>query len=182
MAKIAIDPGHGGRDPGVISAIAEIPEKDINLAVAKKLSRYLKGAGHEVQMTRDHDITLERSERIVSIPADSDMLISIHHNAFEDTAASGAEVFYPSRDTQSAELAEQIMDDLSFICGLRQRGAKENSNFYILHSTGSRAKRRVLAENGFLTNGIEAVLLSQDGFQEREAIAIAGAIIKTLTK
>ena len=48
---IVVDSGHGGIDPGVIGQ-NEVKEKEINLAIAKKLERLLKVAGYDVIMTR----------------------------------------------------------------------------------------------------------------------------------
>ena len=48
---ILIDAGHGGDDPGKIG-INQAKEKDINLAIAKKLKVCLEKAGFEVAMTR----------------------------------------------------------------------------------------------------------------------------------
>lgn len=48
---IVVDSGHGGIDPGVIGQ-NELKEKEINLAIAKKLERLLKAAGYDVIMTR----------------------------------------------------------------------------------------------------------------------------------
>ena len=51
---IVVDSGHGGIDPGVIGQ-NELKEKEINLAIAKKLERLLKAAGYDVIMTRKKD-------------------------------------------------------------------------------------------------------------------------------
>ena len=51
---IVVDSGHGGIDPGVIGQ-NEVKEKEINLAIAKKLERLLKAAGYDVIMTRKKD-------------------------------------------------------------------------------------------------------------------------------
>ena len=54
---VAIDPGHGGNDPGKIG-INDKLEKDINLAIAMKLEKLLKKQDIEVVMTRTEDVGL----------------------------------------------------------------------------------------------------------------------------
>ncbi len=80
---IAIDPGHGGSDPGTIGYQGSF-EKDISLAISRYLGEYLSGgAGAEVVFTRDTDEyvsilpgprSLFRQERMCSSPC---MLIRI---------------------------------------------------------------------------------------------------------
>ena len=54
---IVIDPGHGGEDGGCVSQ-SGILEKDINLAIANKLSNILTASGYDVLMTRQEDTML----------------------------------------------------------------------------------------------------------------------------
>jgi N-acetylmuramoyl-L-alanine amidase len=54
---IVVDPGHGGIDPGCVGK-SGVREKEINLAIAKRLSTYLKQAGAVVVMTREGDYDL----------------------------------------------------------------------------------------------------------------------------
>ncbi len=55
--KVVLDAGHGGRDPGKIGA-GEIQEKDVNLAIAKKLKGKLEERGIQAVLTREKDETL----------------------------------------------------------------------------------------------------------------------------
>lgn len=100
MYRIVIDPGHGGKDPGAIGPTGT-KEKDITLAVAKKLSDILKqNAQIEVILTRDNDefIPLDRRTEIAN-QARGDLFISIHANAAWDTRERGIETFYNSHYT-----------------------------------------------------------------------------------
>ena len=94
---ILIDAGHGGDDPGKIG-INQAKEKDINLAIAKKLKVCLEKAGFEVVMTREADESVKGPEqgnkkstdmrnRCAKIretkPA---MAVSIHQNSYTEAA------------------------------------------------------------------------------------------------
>ena len=59
-----IDPGHGGEDPGKVG-VGDIYEKDINLAVAKKLHAIILEGGGQVTLTRDQDIALSSGQDTV---------------------------------------------------------------------------------------------------------------------
>ena len=57
---IIIDPGHGGNDPGKVGS-GDVLEKDINLAISKKLKTILEKKKFKVKMTRDGDYNLATS-------------------------------------------------------------------------------------------------------------------------
>ena len=52
---VCVDPGHGGTDPGKVGINGQL-EKDINLAIAKKLKTYLEASDVTVVLTRDKDM------------------------------------------------------------------------------------------------------------------------------
>ncbi len=79
---IVIDAGHGGHDPGAIG-YRSIKEKDINLAIAKRLAEYLSQDGRfKVIMTRKDDTFIPLHERAnIALRNRADLFISIHANA-----------------------------------------------------------------------------------------------------
>lgn len=82
LKTIVIDPGHGGKDPGAVGKIAY--EKDIALAVGKRLRDKLKRQGFQVKMTRDDDTFIELQERpAIATKAQGDLFVSLHCNAVE---------------------------------------------------------------------------------------------------
>ncbi|MGL4970055.1 MAG: N-acetylmuramoyl-L-alanine amidase, partial [Cetobacterium sp.] len=102
---IAIDAGHGGKDPGAIG-FKKYKEKDIALAVAKKLQTRLS-KDFNVIMTRSDDRYLTLSERSrVANRAKADLFVSLHLNASTNASAQGAEIFYFSK--KSSPYAEKI--------------------------------------------------------------------------
>lgn len=99
---VVIDPGHGGKDPGAVSSDGKLKEKDVTLAVAKRLKARLeartRATGITVALTRSDDSFLTVSERTAAAnAADGDIFISIHCNAYPDPSASGVETYYLSK-------------------------------------------------------------------------------------
>nr|WP_307774813.1 N-acetylmuramoyl-L-alanine amidase [uncultured Cetobacterium sp.] len=102
---IAIDAGHGGKDPGAIG-FKKYKEKDITLAVAKKLQKELS-EDFNVIMTRSTDkyVTLSNRSRIAN-KAKADLFVSLHINSATNSKAKGMEIFYFSK--KSSPYAEKI--------------------------------------------------------------------------
>ena len=106
---IIIDPGHGGKDPGATSRY-KIREKDLVLAVSKKLGASLKRKiGATVSLTRATDkfITLGERNRIAN-QKQCDLFLSVHANAAKSKNADGIEVYYLNRATDVA--SERLAD------------------------------------------------------------------------
>src|SRR5436190_4431376 len=79
---IVIDPGHGGKDPGCSGSIYK--EKDVALAVALKLGKYIEENIKDVKViyTRTTDVFVELEDRaLIANKAKADIFISIHCNA-----------------------------------------------------------------------------------------------------
>ncbi len=95
VARIVIDPGHGGHDTGAIGP-GGIEEKNVVLDVALRLRRLLQEkTGAEVFMTRTTDKFVPLEERTaIANRDDADLFISIHANASRDPYARGIETYY----------------------------------------------------------------------------------------
>ena len=91
---IAIDPGHGGEDPGAMGASGS-REKDITLMVAKKLKAKIdEDPNMRAVLTRDGDYFIPLHGRVVKArKLQADLFISIHADAFTNPAARGSSVF-----------------------------------------------------------------------------------------
>lgn len=91
---IMIDPGHGGIDPGAIGR-GGTREKDVTLAVAKRLFNKLNGhQGCKVILTRNDDRFLTLRNRIaLARNARADLFLSLHADAYRDSRIHGASVF-----------------------------------------------------------------------------------------
>ena len=174
---IAIDPGHGGSDPGAVGP-AGTKEKEHTLAISLYLRNLLAQAGHGVVLTRDTDCDVaapdatageELQARVdIANQAGADMFISVHINAAVNPAAQGGETWYYQT---GRELARCLQAQISRL-GLRDRGIKQ-ANFYVLRQTDMPA---VLVELGFITNPAEEALISSDPFRLQAAAAIADGI------
>ncbi len=121
IRKIAIDAGHGGKDPGAIGTHG-LREKDLVLDIAKRIKEELNGDGIDVILTRDRDkfISLARRTQIAN-DNDVDFFVSVHANAARLKGAKGFEVYYLStavddnaRAVEAAEEAFLKFDDSSF--------------------------------------------------------------------
>jgi len=105
IKKIVLDPGHGGKDPGAIG-VGGIAEKDIVLAVAKKLARKLKrDMDIDVVLTRNTDTFVPLEDRTaVANKEDADLFVSLHMNASPKGDARGIETYYLDNTTDEASM------------------------------------------------------------------------------
>jgi N-acetylmuramoyl-L-alanine amidase len=106
VARVALDPGHGGSDPGAIGP-SGVREKDVTLAIARKIAPVLAREGMQVVLTRDDDrfVSLEeRTARANSFGAD--LFVSVHCNAAENRGKRGVETYM--LDTARDEMAGRI--------------------------------------------------------------------------
>ncbi|MDM7322480.1 MAG: N-acetylmuramoyl-L-alanine amidase [Gammaproteobacteria bacterium] len=108
---IAIDAGHGGKDPGAIGRDGT-REKDVTLAMARKLEAMLRAErGFKPVLTRNSDIFIPLRERTrIARKHKADMFISLHADAFNDPDARGASVFCLSLNGASSEAARWMAD------------------------------------------------------------------------
>lgn len=93
VARIVIDPGHGGHDPGAISNRAR--EAEVVLDIALRLEKLLlKQKGIEVVLTRRTDTFVPLEERTaIANREDADLFLSIHANVGRNAAANGVETY-----------------------------------------------------------------------------------------
>jgi len=105
IKKIVIDAGHGGKDPGTIGK-SGLREKDVNLDIAKRLSKLLRADGFDIVMTRSTDnfISLERRVTIAN-NSKVDLFVSIHSNANRVRSLNGLEVYYISSNINDSKRA-----------------------------------------------------------------------------
>lgn len=190
---VVLDAGHGGEDGGAV-AINGVMEKDINLAIALELEKYLKQNNFDVVMIRDGDYSVgdqslgtiaerKRSDtktRLKTVEETGDCIfLSIHQNHFTESKYDGAQVFYSANCPESADLAEAVRQNI--VTSLQPENKRENkqadSNIYLLYNCHVPA---VLVECGFLSNQAEAEKLSSDGYQKEMAAAIYNGLIDYL--
>jgi N-acetylmuramoyl-L-alanine amidase len=111
MITIALDPGHGGEDPGA-SGKNGSKEKDIVLAIAKRLKAKLEEAPNmRVMLTRDGDYFVPLGKRVEKArKVQADLFVSIHADAFVQPSARGSSVFVLSEKGASSTAARWLAD------------------------------------------------------------------------
>ncbi len=108
---VAIDAGHGGRDPGAIGT-KKTREKDVTLAVARRLRKALaKIDGIKPVLIRKDDRYISLRERTrLARSNKADLFVSIHADAFRNKHAKGASVYALSLKGASSEAAQWLAD------------------------------------------------------------------------
>lgn len=106
---IAIDPGHGGEDPGAVGGLGT-KEKDIVLAIGKKLRDLINAQpGMKAYMTRDADFFVPLHVRVQKARrVKADLFISIHADAFTNKTARGTSVFTLSQKGATSAVARWL--------------------------------------------------------------------------
>jgi N-acetylmuramoyl-L-alanine amidase len=199
---IVIDAGHGGEDMGAMAA--GLNEKDITLAVARKLRDRLQALGlGPVRMTRDSDEFVPLNGRVEETSAwDGGLFISLHANKVFRRGAHGIVVYsfgkgHGRSDRQhrrhrkvpplpappSGEIRAGAALAAELTRGLRRQGlpvdALERAEYYVLKNPGTPS---VLVELGFLSNPAEAKLLADPRYQDRLAAALADGLAEHLAR
>ncbi|MBW8313100.1 MAG: N-acetylmuramoyl-L-alanine amidase [Rhizobium sp.] len=108
---VAIDAGHGGKDPGAIGPTRKF-EKDITLAMARELAKQVNAdPGMQAYLVRDGDVFIPLHQRYQRArEAQADLFISIHADAAHNRAANGASVYVLSLRGASSEAARWLAD------------------------------------------------------------------------
>jgi len=107
VAKVIVDPGHGGKDPGCVSR-GGMMEKEITLDVGLRLKKLLEEKlGLQVVMTRDRDVYVPLEQRTaIANREKADLFISIHVNAARNRSLRGVETWF--LDLAASERAKKI--------------------------------------------------------------------------
>ena len=174
MAKVVVDAGHGGSDPGAVYEGRQ--EKDDNLALALAVGSILAENGVDVVYTRTDDsyeTPFQKAQK--GNQAGADLFISIHRNSSpENDQYSGVETLVYDESGIKKALAENINRELAQ-AGFQNLGIRERPGLVVLRRTKMPA---ALIEVGFINTRADNELLDQnfDGV----ARAIADGILKTL--
>ena len=106
LVVVAIDPGHGGEDPGAIGP-SGLREKDVVLAIGLELRERINAlVGMRAMLTRDSDFFVPLHERVRKARrVQADLFVSIHADAFLNPEARGASVFALSETGASSTAA-----------------------------------------------------------------------------
>ncbi|AOY75830.1 N-acetylmuramoyl-L-alanine amidase [Clostridium formicaceticum] len=179
---IVIDAGHGGTDPGAISPINGLMEKNLVLDVAQRLNKLLTEAGFRTYMTRETDTSVSLADRAaVANQLGADLFVSVHANAAGSASARGIEnLYYPSEinandDRPNKKLAEIFQREMIKITGAHSRSIVPRDRLVVLRDTKMPA---VLSEIGFLTNPEEVAKLATSDYKQLIAEGMFQGIVK----
>lgn len=163
--KIYIDQGHNPVNPNAGSEGNGFREQDIVYEIGQLTADALRDYGFDVRLSRpteDTQLGTSNSSSLRTRVDDAnawgaDYFISLHTNASTNTSASGSEAFVYRRDGVAEELAENILTQLSYATGLRNRGVVARPGLYVLRKTRMPA---TLVELGFISNEGDAELMA----------------------
>jgi N-acetylmuramoyl-L-alanine amidase len=178
---VIVDPGHGGRDAGRVSA-GGLAEKDFALTLGLRFAELLRAEGCRVHLTRERDEAVPLYARAAAAnDAGADYFVSLHANANEAPVAQGAACYYFQRSHYYSEHGRLLADHLG--ARLETAGAiclgSFGRNYGILRETRAVA---VQVEPLFLTNPAEERLASRPDHVESLAQALVGGLSDYLAR
>lgn len=184
---IAIDPGHGGVDPGAVRG--GISEKQIDLAVSMRVAELLQQAGAHVVMTRWKDEDFGNSNRMtvrkredfaarrdLIAASGAELLISIHTNSFPMPSCQGPQTFYDADCEKSQQLATTIQNTLNRSIAGSRRLPTPLDHFIIQTA----AMPAVTIELGFMSNARELQKLMTEAYRDQMSFAIYAGLLEYL--
>lgn len=193
IRSVALDPGHGGRDPGY--QIGKHEEKKYTLLLAQEVQDQLERAGIKAILTRRSDKYVERAERAdIARKAKADLFVSLHYNTAADTSANGVETYavtpfgaeatnggdislisYPGNkfDAQSILLAYEVQRAVTRGMDSSDRGVRR-AGFEVLRKAPMPS---ILIESGFMSNSGESKKVFDEAYRKEMARAIVDGIL-----
>ncbi len=190
MITIALDPGHGGEDPGA-SGRGGSREKDVVLAIAKRLKSKLEEQPNmRVMMTRDADFFVPLGMRVEKArKVQADLFVSIHADAFVEPTARGSSVFVLSEKGASSTAArwlankENLADSIGGVNLGKNQDKQLASVLFDLSTTAQindslKLGKAVLSEIGGI-NRLHKGSVEQAGFAVLKAPDIPSILIET---
>jgi N-acetylmuramoyl-L-alanine amidase len=190
MVTIALDPGHGGEDPGATGATG-VHEKDIVLAVAKRLKAKLEELPNtRVMLTRDADFFVPLGQRVEKArKVQADLFVSIHADAFVEPSARGSSVFVLSEKGASSTAARWLATDQNkadLIGGVNLATTRDKQLASVLFDLSTTAQindslklgKAVLSEIGGI-NRLHKGSVEQAGFAVLKAPDIPSILVET---
>ena len=189
MVTIALDPGHGGEDPGATGA-SGVHEKDIVLEIAKRLKGKLEALPNtRVMLTRDADFFVPLGQRVEKArKVQADLFVSIHADAFIQPSARGSSVFVLSEKGASSSAARWLANDQNKadLIGGVNLGTQDKQLASVLFDLSTTAQindsmklgKAVLSEIGGI-NRLHKGSVEQAGFAVLKAPDIPSILVET---
>jgi len=169
---VAIDAGHGGRDPGAV--VGDVLEKDLNLQIVQRLKALIDADPTlSAKMTRTLDIFVSLEDRIrIAEEAGATIYVSVHVNSYQTEEAYGVETIVSDArplDDDSWVLGELIQAAVVRATGARNRGTRSQESY-----TQRTKMPAVSVEVGYLSHPEEREKLLDPAYQE----LLAGGILE----
>ena len=166
--RVVIDPGHGGRDPGAVGVSGRIYEKDIVLAVSKKVKELVeRNLEVEVILTREDDSFVPLQQRTAYANRhDANLFISLHCNAAPNRRAEGIEVFFLSAARTDEARAVELMENSvveKYEGGVEAVKRYDDLTFILMDM----AQAEQLRESSYLAIKLQANLVQRTGAVDR---------------
>ena len=189
MVTIALDPGHGGEDPGAVGRGGSY-EKNVVLSIARRLkSRLEQQTNVRVMLTRDGDYFVPLHVRVQKArKVQADLFVSIHADAFIEPTARGSSVFALSEKGASSTAARWLANkenaaDLIGGVNLRSKNQQLASILLDLSTTAQindsmKLAKSVLGEIGNI-NRLHKAQVEQAGFAVLKAPDIPSILVET---
>jgi N-acetylmuramoyl-L-alanine amidase len=197
VRNIVIDPGHGGKDPGI--EIGGHQEKKYALLLAAELRDQLKRAGFNASLTRTRDVYVEKSARPeIARQRGADLFISLHWNgaSIGKNDVKGAQTYCLTpagaassnsgddvsdieakpgnrNDRQNLLLAYDLQKSLTHNLGADDRGVRR-ARFTVLCEATMPA---VLIEGGYMSHPVESRQIYDAAYRRRMAAAIVSGVL-----
>ncbi len=178
---VAIDPGHGGNDPGSLNTDLGLTEKNLTLTISKIVQSRLQALGWRVILTRDGDYEVGDPNGVdkqelqarddVANAAGATVLVSIHINASVSSAANGTTTYYWQPADKA--FAQDVQAETVAADGIADAGVQREDFYVIKHAV----MPSVLVEAAFLSNAHDGTLLQQPAFLDRIAAGIVKGIM-----
>jgi N-acetylmuramoyl-L-alanine amidase len=199
LKVIALDAGHGGRDPGKENKALRVNEKTFTLDVVRRIGKILTQQGYKVVYTRSKDTFVELGERPeIARRAGADLFVSVHFNAVASDVerVSGTETYTMTPQFQRSAGANE-RDAMDAIANPGNQNDHWNSlvGYHMQRTlladlkTSDRGMKRgrlavlrlahcpaVLIEAGFLSNTAEAKKIATAEYRQKIAEAVADGV------
>ncbi|WP_133647606.1 N-acetylmuramoyl-L-alanine amidase [Paraburkholderia flava] len=179
LLTVAIDPGHGGEDPGAIGS-AGTYEKHIALDVAKKLRAKIDAQPNmRSMMTRDSDFFVPLNVRVQKARrVGADLFVSIHADAFTTPQASGSSVFALSEHGASSAAARWMANKENSsdqVGGINVKTADASVNRALFDMSTTAQIRDSMRYGNFVLNEIGDINKLHKGSVEQAGFAVLKA-------
>jgi len=179
LLTVAVDPGHGGEDPGAIGS-AGTYEKHIALDVAKKLRALIDAQPNmRAMMTRDADFFVPLNVRVQKARrVGADLFVSIHADAFTTPEARGSSVFALSEHGASSAAARWMANkenSSDLIGGINLKTKDESVNRALLDMSTTAQIRDSLRYGSFVLKEVGEINKLHKGSVEQAGFAVLKA-------